>query len=46
MFNAGRGRFYLQPNDGVDVNKTYNVSAYGNKDRSKYESTFRKISNG
>lgn len=46
MFNAGRGRFYLQPNDGVDVNRTFNVSAYGNKDRSKYESTFRKISNG
>ena len=51
MFNAGRGRFYLQPNGGVDINNTYDVSAYGNKDRkgagvSKYTNTFRKISNG
>lgn len=51
MFNAGRGRFYLQPNDTADINQTYNVSAYGNKDRksagsSKYTNTFRKISNG
>jgi hypothetical protein len=52
MFNAGRGRFYLQPNDGVDINNTYDVSAYGNKDErkkagsSKYNNTFRKIANG
>ena len=53
MFNAGRGRFYLQPNDGVDINNTYDVSAYGNKDAdrkkagsSKYNNTFRKIANG
>lgn len=41
MFNAGRGRFYLQPKDGTeDINKTQNVSAYGNKD------VMRKIANG
>lgn len=41
MFNAGRGRFYLQPNDGTaDINKTNNVSAYGNND------TISKIANG
>lgn len=41
MFNAGRGRFYLQPKDGTaDINKTQNVSAYGNKD------VMRKITNG
>jgi len=31
MFNAGRGRFYLKPNDGVDINKTRDVSEYGEK---------------
>ena len=51
MFNAGRGRFYLQPDDTADINNTYDVSAYGNKDRkttatSKYTNTFRKITNG
>lgn len=50
MFNAGRGRFYLAPADGVDINKTLDVSAYGNKDRGKkfdqYTNTFTKIANG
>ena len=31
MFNAGRGRFYLKPDDGVDINKTRDVSEYGEK---------------
>lgn len=31
MFNAGRGRFYLKPHDGVDINKTRDVSGYGEK---------------
>jgi hypothetical protein len=31
MFNAGRGRFYLKPHDGVDINKTRDVSEYGEK---------------
>jgi len=31
MFNAGRGRFYIKPNDGVDINKTRDVSQYGEK---------------
>jgi hypothetical protein len=48
MFNAGRGRFYLAPDDGVDIDKTLDVSAYGNKDRkaNQYLNTFRKITNG
>ena len=41
MFNACRGRFYLQPKHGTsEINKTQNVSAYGNKD------VMRKIANG
>ena len=51
MFNAGRGRFYIQPDDTADINNTFDVSAYGNKDRrgegsSKYTNTFRKYANG
>ena len=33
MFNAGRGRMYLQPEYGRDIDNLVNVSAYGNKDR-------------
>jgi hypothetical protein len=50
MFNAGRGRFYLQPDDVADINKTTDVSAYGNKDRKvakgDFINVFRKVSNG
>ncbi len=47
MFNMGRGRFYLQPEDGVDVNKVYVETAYGGKDKRKaLNSEFRKIANG
>lgn len=47
MFNMGRGRFYLQPEEGVDVNKTYIETAYGGKDKRKaLNSEFRKIANG
>jgi len=48
MFNAGRGRFYLTPEDGVDINITQDMSAYGNKDRkgSQYSDKFRKIATG
>ena len=48
MFNSGRGRFYVSPKDGVDVNNTLDVSAYGNKDRkaNEFTNTFRKIANG
>lgn len=46
MFNSGRGRFYLQPDDVADINKTIDVSAYGNKDNKKYVNTFRKLANG
>lgn len=51
MFNAGRGRFYIQPDDVADINKTIDVSAYGNKDGGKptkdsFVNTFRKLSNG
>jgi hypothetical protein len=37
MFNAGRGRMYLQPEwandggDGIDVDAMFNVDAYGAK---------------
>ena len=48
MFNAGRGRFYLTPNDGVDINDTQDMSAYGNKDRKgdQYNNKMRKIATG
>ena len=41
MFNSGRGRFYLQPADSVDINDTTDVSAYGNIDKE-----IRKQANG
>ena len=47
MFNMGRGRFYLQPEEGVDINKTYIETAYGGKDKRKaLNAEFRKIANG
>lgn len=50
MFNSGRGRFYVQPDDTADINDTVDVSAYGNKDNkrtaSEFVNVFRKISNG
>ena len=46
MFNSGRGRFYLQPADTADINETYNVSAYGNKDRKEAGLRIKKIANG
>ena len=38
MFNAGRGRMYLQPEveGSVSLDDVVDVSAYGNKDRSKF----------
>ncbi len=29
MFNCGKGRFYIQPKDGVDVNNVRDVDVYG-----------------
>jgi len=51
MFNAGRGRFYIQPDDVTDINETSDTSAYGNKDMSgrkpnEYINKFRKLANG
>ena len=51
MFNSGRGRFYLQPEDAPNVNDTQNTDAYGRtisgKDNKKaLISEFRKITNG
>ena len=51
MFNSGRGRFYVQPDDVADINKTVDVNEYGNKDRASagkntFVNNFRKLSNG
>jgi len=47
MFNAGRGRFYIQPADGsVDINDTENVNVYGKSSKGKLDNISRKISNG
>lgn len=36
MFNAGRGRMYLQPEvEGKSLDDVMDMSAYGNKDRSR-----------
>ena len=48
MFNAGRGRVYLQPEveGAVDIDAVVDVSAYGNKDRGKFTPGFsEKLSN-
>lgn len=47
MFNAGRGRMYLQPDGGRGLDDIVDVSAYGNKDRRAQgfnEDAFRKVS--
>lgn len=47
MFNAGRGRIYLQPNGGRGLDDIVDVSAYGNKDRKAQgfnADAFRKVS--
>ena len=47
MFNAGRGRMYLQPDGVRGLDDIVDVSAYGNKDRRAQgynESSFRKVS--
>jgi len=47
MFNIGRGRFYIEPEDGVDVNDTMNVDSYGRETGGKaIMKEFRKITNG
>ena len=49
MFNSGRGRFYIQPDDGTaDINRSQDVSAYGNADvlKSPVDSEVQKIVNG
>jgi hypothetical protein len=51
MFNSGRGRFYVQPDEVADINKTVDVSAYGNRDKTTagkntFVNNFRKLSNG
>lgn len=48
MFNAGRGRLYLQPDieNAPDINAIYDVSAYGNKDRKKEANAlWKRVSN-
>ena len=46
MFNSGRGRFYIQPADDIDINATIDVNAYGKTQKSKLDSELRKHSNG
>jgi len=48
MFNAGRGRMYLQPEveGSVSLDDVVDVSSYGNKDRGKFTKGFsEKLSN-
>lgn len=47
MFNSGRGRFYVQPADDIDINSTIDVNAYGKTQQSKtFDKELRKQSNG
>jgi hypothetical protein len=49
MFNSGRGRFYVQPDGGTDLDQVKDVSANGNKDvkpNDKYSNEFKKIALG
>ena len=48
MFNAGRGRFYIQPADAPSLDQVKDISAYGNADRTsdKYTNEFKKIGLG
>lgn len=47
MFNAGRGRIYMQPDGGRGLDDIVDVSAYGNKDRRAQgfnDDAFKKVS--
>ena len=46
MFNAGRGRFYLQPKDGIDINSTIDVNAYGKTQTTPIDDEMRNQVNG
>ena len=46
MFNTGRGRFYIQPADGIDINATVDVNAYGKTQKSSLDGELRKQANG
>lgn len=46
MFNGGKQRMYLVPEDGVDINANTNNSAYGNADTQTQADIYRKMTNG
>ena len=48
MFNLGRGRFYIQPSDSVDINAVTDVDAYGKTKgkNSNIVKELRKLANG
>jgi len=47
MFNCGKGRFYIQPSEGIDIDDDINVDVYGRKmgNRATIQE-FMKITNG
>ena len=46
MFNGGKERMYLTPENGVDTNANTNNSAYGNADTSIDADLYRKMTGG
>tara|TARA_R110000772_G_scaffold55472_19_gene126629 strand:+ start:843 stop:2576 length:1734 start_codon:yes stop_codon:yes gene_type:complete len=47
MFNGGKQRMYLTPEDGIDTNNNQNMSAYGNKDMPASKSDiYKRMTNG
>ena len=46
MFNGGKGRMYLQPEGGANLDRPYIATAYGGKDKGVDLSLIEKMTNG
>lgn len=46
MFNGGKQRMYLTPENGVNTNNSTNTSAYGNADSPEQADIYRKMTGG
>lgn len=46
MFNGGKQRMYLTPENGVNTNNSTNTSAYGNADNPEQADIYRKMTGG
>ena len=46
MFNGGKGRMYLQPQKGINMDRPFIASAYGNKDKAGDFTNIEKLTAG